>query len=130
MVANLRAVCKPDWSGVASVRASRQNAGTMSFSTYDETPRTTVDTEAEELRAPVGSGEVWAGILAGFGLVLGIGALFYKPLLFGTFAVACVVFGSIGEDGGRISKVAVPIVSVCVFLGMLLAIFMTHKPIW
>jgi hypothetical protein len=102
----------------------------MSFSTLDENPRTEPDTGAEELRAPLSSGQVWGNLLVGAGTVLGIGSLFYKPLLFATFAVIAIVVGCVSDDGGRLAKVAVPIACVCAFLGMVLAIFVTKKPVW
>ena len=102
----------------------------MAFSSTDDHPRTSDDSTTEELRTPQSAGELWAGIVAGTGLVLGVGSLFYKPLLFGTFAVILVVIGAVGDDGGKIAKVAVPVTAVCAFLGMVMAIFVTHKPAW
>lgn len=102
----------------------------MSFSTADETPRTEPDHVAEELRAPLSSGQVWGNFLVGIGTVLGVGSLFYKPLLLGTFAVIAIMAGAASDDGGRLAKVGVPLTCVCVFLGMIAAIFITKKPVW
>lgn len=76
-------------------------------------------------------GELWAGLVASIGTVLGIAAIFYKPLLLGVFAVICVVLGSTG--GGQAAKIArwgFITVLVGVTIGMLMAIFVTHGTLW
>jgi hypothetical protein len=76
-------------------------------------------------------GELWAGYLAGFGAILGFGALLYKPLLFGTLAVFLGIFGSLGDGApSRIARIGLTVTIICFTLGMLLAMFVTHKPIW
>lgn len=77
------------------------------------------------------AGELWAGLLAGFGAVLGFGAIFYKPLLLGAVAVVFTVLGSIADGEARkIAHWAFITVLVGVTIGMLMAIFVTNAAIW
>jgi hypothetical protein len=76
-------------------------------------------------------GELWANLAAGVGLILGIAALFYKPLLVGFLAAVFIVLGTLGDSqGSKISRVALPVAATCFFFGMLLAIFVTEKAVW
>lgn len=77
------------------------------------------------------SGELWAGMLAGIGAVLGFGAIFYKPLLLGFVAVVFTILGSLGDGAAtRISKAAFIMVLIGVTIGMLMAIFVTKASVF
>jgi hypothetical protein len=91
---------------------------------YQEPERYQVDREPT-------SGELWAGMLAGSGAVLAFGAIFYKPLLLGTFAVALTILGSVADGhASRIAHWAFVMVLIGVSLGMVMAIFVTGAPLW
>lgn len=91
---------------------------------YGEPERFQVDREPT-------AGELWAGMLAGLGAVLGVAAIFYKPLLLGTFAVLFTILGSLGDgQAARIARVGIVVVCLGVTLGMVVAIFLTHASIW
>jgi hypothetical protein len=75
--------------------------------------------------------ELWAGLVAGVGAVLGVGAIFYKPLLLGVFAVLFTVIGSLGDGAAaRIAKWGLIIACFGITLGMIASIFVTKKAIW
>ena len=77
------------------------------------------------------SGELWAGMLAGIGAVLGFSAIFYKPLLLGLFAVIFTIIGSLGDGAAaRISKAAFVMVLIGVTIGMLMSIFVTKGSVF
>ena len=77
------------------------------------------------------TGDLWAGLLAGLGAVLGFGAIFYKPLLLGTVAIVLVILGSLGNgEPSKISRVALWVAIAGFLIGMLGAIFVTHAPIF
>jgi len=91
---------------------------------YAEPERYQVDREPT-------AGELWAGLLAGIGAVLGFGALFYKPLLLGTLALVFLTLGSLGDgQGSRIARHGLWVAATCFFLGMLIAIFVTKQRVW
>lgn len=91
---------------------------------YAEPERFQVDREPT-------SGELWAGMLAGLGAVLGFGAIFYKPLLLGLFAVILTILGSLGDGApARVAKWAFVVVMVGVTIGMLMAIFVTNASVF
>lgn len=91
---------------------------------YAEPERYQVDREPT-------AGELWAGLLAGLGVVLAIGALFYKPILFGAFAVLFTTLGSLGDgQAAKIARWGFALSLVCVFIGMVMVIFVTNKAIW
>ena len=107
-------------SRIALVRVNRQNGG-MSHHTVP------APHEAHESTP----GDVWAGMLAGVGAVLGFGAIFYKPLLLGTVAVILVVLGSLGNgEPTRIARVAFGVAIAGFTIGMLGAIFVTHASLF
>jgi hypothetical protein len=77
------------------------------------------------------SGELWAGMLAGLGAVLGFAAIFYKPLLLGAIATALVVLGSIADgQAAKIARWGFVTVMIGVTLGMVMAIFVTQGALW
>lgn len=77
------------------------------------------------------AGELWAGVLAGIGAVLAVAAIFYKPLLLGTLAVILTVIGSLGDgQPSRIARAGIVLAAVGATLGMLMAIFLTHAPLF
>jgi hypothetical protein len=87
--------------------------------------------ERYQVDRDVTPGDLWAGMLAGIGAVLGFGAIFYKPLLLGTVAVVLVVLGSLGEgEANRIARWGFIITMFGVTIGMLMAIFVTKAAIW
>lgn len=91
---------------------------------YAEPERYQVDREPT-------TGELWGGMLAGLGLVLGLAAIFYKPLLLGAFAAFLVMLGSVADgQSARIARWGLVVVLVGVTIGMLLAIFVTRTSIW
>ena len=91
---------------------------------YGEPERYQVDREPT-------AGELWAGMLAGIGAVLGFSAIFYKPLLLGFVAVIFTILGSLGDGAAsRIAKWAFITVTIGVSLGMLIAIFVTKKSVF
>lgn len=91
---------------------------------YAEPERYQVDREPT-------SGELWGGMLAGMGLVLGLAAIFYKPLLLGAVAAFLVVLGSIADgQSAKIARWGFVTVLVGVTIGMLMSIFVTRTPIW
>lgn len=91
---------------------------------YAEPERYQVDREPT-------SGELWAGMVAGIGAVLGFSAIFYKPLLLGAVAVVLTVLGSLGDGApARVAKWGFVITLIGVTLGMLMAIFVTHAAIF
>ncbi|MCW2928514.1 MAG: hypothetical protein JWM86_2482 [Thermoleophilia bacterium] len=91
---------------------------------YEEPERFQVDRDPTD-------GELWAGMLAGFGAVLGFGAIFYKPLLLGALAVVFTILGSLGDGAAsRIARWGFVIILVGVTLGMLVSIFVTRKALW
>jgi len=91
---------------------------------YAEPERFQVDREPT-------AGELWAGLLAGIGAVLGFSALFYKPLIMGTLAVMFTVLGSLGDGApSRIAKWGMTVAGFCFFFGMVLSIFVTNKSLW
>jgi hypothetical protein len=91
---------------------------------YQEPERYQVDREPTPA-------ELWAGMVAGAGAVLGVGAIFYKPLLLGVFAVLFTVIGSLGDGAAaRIARWGLIIACFGVTLGMVGSIFVTHKAIW
>jgi hypothetical protein len=91
---------------------------------YAEPERYQVDREPT-------SGELWAGMLAGIGSVVGFGAIFYKPLLLGTLAVIFVILGALGDGApSRIARWGAIIAVFGFLIGMLMSIFVTSKPIW
>lgn len=91
---------------------------------YAEPERYQVDREPT-------SGELWAGMLAGIGAVLGFGAIFYKPLLLGFVAVLFTIFGSLGDGApARIARWSFIVVLIGVSLGMLLSIFVTKSAVF
>lgn len=76
-------------------------------------------------------GELWAGMLAGLGAVLAVGAIFYKPLLFATLAAILTVLGSLGDgQASRIARWGIVLTAVGATLGMLNAIFLTKAPLF
>ncbi|MCW2972349.1 MAG: hypothetical protein JWN72_622 [Thermoleophilia bacterium] len=77
------------------------------------------------------NGELWAGLLAGLGSVLGFAAIFYKPLLMGSIAAVLLIFGSLGDGAAsRIARIGILVAGICFFIGMLVALFVTKKAIW
>ena len=93
------------------------------------------DPYAEPERYQVGAepsaGQLWAGLLAGVGAVLGFGAIFYKPLLLGAVAVVFTVLGAIGDgEGAKIARWGFYTILVGVTIGLLMAIFVTEKAVW
>ncbi|MCW2923084.1 MAG: hypothetical protein JWM98_488 [Thermoleophilia bacterium] len=91
---------------------------------YAEPERFQVDREPT-------SGELWAGLIAGIGAVLGVAAVFYKPLLLGTVAVIFTIIGSMGDgQAARIARVGIICAGLGTVIGMSFAIFVTHKAIW
>lgn len=91
---------------------------------YQEPERYQVDREPT-------SGELWAGLIAGTGLVLGLAAIFYKPLLLGAIAAFLVIVGSVADgQAARIARWGFVTVLVGVTTGMLMSIFLTRAPLW
>ena len=89
------------------------------------------DPERHQIDRDVTSGEIFAGLLAGFGTVIGAMALVTRPLLLGMIAALLLAFGSIGGgQAARIARVGVAIAGVCFFLGMLIAIFLERPIAW
>ncbi len=77
------------------------------------------------------SGELWAGMLAGLGAVLGFAAIFYKPLLLGALAVLFTVLGSLGDGGAaRVARAGFIMTLIGVTIGMLMAIFVTKSAVF
>ena len=77
------------------------------------------------------SGELWAGMLAGIGAVLGFGAIFYKPLLLGFIAVLFTILGSLGDGApARVAKWSFIMVLVGVTIGMLMQIFVVKSSVF
>jgi hypothetical protein len=100
------------------------------MSTDPSTSHAAIPVAGHDDREPT-AGELWAGLVAGIGAVIGFGALFYKPLLMGTVAILLCIFGSLGDgQPSRIAKVTLPIACTCFLLGMLLSLFVTHKALW
>lgn len=91
---------------------------------YSEPERFQIDREPTP-------GELWAGMLAGIAAVVGFSAIFYKPLLLGTVAVILAVFGSLADGSpSRVARIAMVVTGACFVIGMLVAIFLTKRPIW
>lgn len=89
------------------------------------------DPERHQIDREPTTGELWAGMFAGMGAVLGFGAIFYKPLLLGTVAVILTIIGSMGDGApSRIARWAIVITAAGFLIGMLAAIFVTRKAIW
>ncbi len=77
------------------------------------------------------SGELWAGMLAGIGAVLGFGAIFYKPLLLGLVAVIFTILGSLGDGApARVAKASFIMVTIGVTIGMLMQIFVVKSAVF
>jgi hypothetical protein len=78
----------------------------------------------------VSGGQVLAGYLAAVAVVLGAGALVYKPLLLGTIAAIAGVSGAIaGGPAGRTAKTGLIIASFGFFFGMLFSILL-ERPVF
>lgn len=91
---------------------------------YAEPERFQVDREPT-------SGELWAGLLAGIGIVLAVAAMFYLPLLMGVLAAVFTILGSLGD--GQASKIArwgFHTMLITIPIGMVMSIFVTHKALW
>ncbi|MCB0879906.1 MAG: hypothetical protein KDC46_13120 [Thermoleophilia bacterium] len=116
----LEALKYEDKAGLGFRRRQRAAIGDP----YGEPERFQVDREPT-------AGELWAGLLAGIGAVLGFGAIFYKPLLMGTVAVVFTVLGSLGDgQAAKLSRWAFWTVMIGVSIGMVMAIWVTKKPIF
>jgi hypothetical protein len=77
------------------------------------------------------TGELWAGMLAGIGTVLGFAAIFYHPLMMSTIAVLFVITGSLGDGApSRVARIGLVVAIVGFVLGMTMSIFVTHKALW
>jgi hypothetical protein len=91
---------------------------------YAEPERFQVDREPT-------AGELWAGLLAGLGVVLAVGAIFYKPILFGALAVFFTTLGSLGDgQAAKVARWGFVLSLVGTFIGMVMVIFVTNKAIW
>jgi hypothetical protein len=89
------------------------------------------DPERFQVHREPSSGELWAGLLAGSGMVLAIAAVFYKPLLLGALALVFIILGSLGDgQPSRIARWGFITLLITVSIGMLLSIFVTHMAIW
>lgn len=76
------------------------------------------------------SGQILGSYLASIGLVFGVMAIFYKPLLLCTIGVACAVGGIVaGGQAERIGRWAFIALGVGFFLGMIIAITFEFSPI-
>lgn len=75
-------------------------------------------------------GGLWAGYLAGFGMVLGITAIFYRPLLLGFFAVLLSMVSLTADNSSRVTKYAMLVAAVGTSIGMLVAVFLTGKSVF
>jgi hypothetical protein len=77
----------------------------------------------------VTNGELFAGYLAGFAVVLACVALFLRPLLFAFLAVLFAIGGLIGGgQASKIAKMALVIGAFTFVLGMLFSIW-TERPV-
>jgi hypothetical protein len=118
-----RALAALQYEEKAGLGFRRRKRGAMG-DPYAEPDRYQVDREPT-------AGELWAGMLAGLGAVLGFGAIFYKPLLLGTIAVILTVLGSMGDGApARVAKWAAIVAGLGFTIGMLMSIFVTDKAIW
>ncbi|MCW2956020.1 MAG: hypothetical protein JWO69_889, partial [Thermoleophilia bacterium] len=125
MVPNLPKSCKA--TAVALVRAASQN-GCMST---DPNATTATPTPIHARDDEPSGANLLGGLLAGTGSVLAFTTLFYKPLLVGTIAVVLIVLGSLADgQPSRIGRVGMWVAFVCIFIGMLVGIFLTKSALW
>jgi hypothetical protein len=81
-----------------------------------------------EVGRDVGLGELWGGFLGGFAVILGVGALVYKPLVL-SFIAALFGIGAViaGGDAAKIGRIALIVACFGFFFGMLLAILLERS---
>lgn len=73
----------------------------------------------------VDNGELWGGYLAATALVLGVLAIFYKPLLLGTIALVCAIGGLIaGGEAEKLARRGLIVAAVGFLLGMLFSMLL------
>jgi hypothetical protein len=87
--------------------------------------------EAYQVDRDPSAGEVFAGMLAGFGTAIGALSLFVRPLLLAFIAAALLTLGVAGGgQATRIARIGFIVAGVCFFLGMLFAIALERPVAW
>lgn len=83
--------------------------------------------EQYDVNAPVTGGQVLGSYLSAMAIILGAGAIIYKPLLLGSAAGLLALLGTIGGSNDRVTRLGVIVSCTGFSLGMLIAILTDAK---